>query len=256
MHFSVLFPLGGVDPRSQKSSETSQYEEEEKDNCADHNMLPHSDNVCVEVLLPNCTAVLQPLDLGIIRTLKVYYCKEMLRKSLVTLVKECLTGKKRLLDKGHRHKPGYKGTGVLTVGKDACFSDQKVSEFHSLAPMYYRGSAAAVIVYDITKMDTFQTLKKWVKELKEHGPEDIVVAIAGNKSDLSDIREVPGKEAKEYAETISAIFIETSARNAVNIEELFQKISRQIPPLDPQEYEKTDAFKLTRPPPASSKRCC
>ncbi|XP_039610701.1 ras-related protein Rab-31 [Polypterus senegalus] len=128
--------------------------------------------------------------------------------------------------------------------------------FHSLAPMYYRGSAAAVIVYDITKMDTFQTLKKWVKELKEHGPEDIVVAIAGNKSDLSDIREVPGKEAKEYAETISAIFIETSARNAVNIEELFQKISRQIPPLDPQEYEKTDAFKLTRPPPASSKRCC
>lgn len=138
------------------------------------------------------------------------------------------------------------------------------SQFHSLAPMYYRGSAAAVIVYDITKLvsefrvslllfryfstlkmshaspffsfrndcaqiyhdskvmmvytlvfshgilrdtyevwinlcfslinvcvcwqDSFQTLKKWVKELKEHGPEDIVVAIAGNKNDLGDIR--------------------------------------------------------------------
>lgn len=94
-------------------------------------------------------------------------------------------------------------------------------QFHSLAPMYYRGSAAAVIVYDITKLvslspaapfsgpvcneedrktyllhfccvlviqDSFQTLKKWVKELKEHGPEDIVVAIAGNKNDLGDIR--------------------------------------------------------------------
>ncbi|TNM98478.1 hypothetical protein fugu_014724 [Takifugu bimaculatus] len=97
--------------------------------------------------------------------------------------------------------------------------------FHSLAPMYYRGSAAAVIVYDITKLDSFQTLKKWVKELKEHGPEDIVVAIAGNKNDLGDIREVPMKEAKEFAESIAAIFIETSARNAVNIEELFQKIS-------------------------------
>ncbi|XP_023682065.1 vesicle-associated membrane protein-associated protein A-like isoform X1 [Paramormyrops kingsleyae] len=97
--------------------------------------------------------------------------------------------------------------------------------FHSLAPMYYRGSAAAVIVYDITKLDSFQTLKKWVKELKEHGPEDIIVAIAGNKNDLSDIREVPMKEAKEFAESIAAIFIETSARNAVNVEELFQKIS-------------------------------
>ncbi|KAF3857981.1 hypothetical protein F7725_011182, partial [Dissostichus mawsoni] len=101
--------------------------------------------------------------------------------------------------------------------------------FHSLAPMYYRGSAAAVIVYDITKLDSFQTLKRWVKELKEHGPEDIVVAIAGNKNDLGDIREVPMKEAKEFAESIAAIFIETSARNAVNVEELFQKISTSHP---------------------------
>uniref|UniRef100_A0A5F9D8H0 VAMP associated protein A n=1 Tax=Oryctolagus cuniculus TaxID=9986 RepID=A0A5F9D8H0_RABIT len=97
--------------------------------------------------------------------------------------------------------------------------------FHSLAPMYYRGSAAAVIVYDITKQDSFHTLKKWVKELKEHGPENIVMAIAGNKCDLSDIREVPLKDAKEYAESIGAIVVETSAKNAINIEELFQGIS-------------------------------
>ncbi|MGH0135176.1 UNVERIFIED_CONTAM: hypothetical protein FKN15_012186 [Acipenser sinensis] len=122
--------------------------------------------------------------------------------------------------------------------------------------MYYRGSAAAVIVYDITKLDSFVTLKKWVKELKEHGPEDIVVAIAGNKSDLGDIREVPVKEAKEYAESIAAIFVETSARNAVNVEELFQKISRLIPPLDPQELENNETFKLTRQLSPPSKRCC
>ncbi|KAK1173718.1 ras-related protein Rab-31-like [Acipenser oxyrinchus oxyrinchus] len=128
--------------------------------------------------------------------------------------------------------------------------------FHSLAPMYYRGSAAAVVVYDITKLDSFITLKKWVKELKEHGPEDIVVAIAGNKSDLGDIREVPVKEAKEYAESIAAIFVETSARNALNVEELFQKISRLIPPLDTQELENSETFKLTRQPASPSKRCC
>ncbi|XP_048021035.1 ras-related protein Rab-31 isoform X2 [Megalobrama amblycephala] len=104
--------------------------------------------------------------------------------------------------------------------------------------------------------DSFQTLKKWVKELKEHGPEDIVVAIAGNKNDLGDIREVPTKEAKDFAESIAAIFMETSARNAVNIEELFQKISRQIPPLENTDADSQESFKLTRQPPPSTKRCC
>ncbi|XP_054624803.1 ras-related protein Rab-31 isoform X2 [Dunckerocampus dactyliophorus] len=104
--------------------------------------------------------------------------------------------------------------------------------------------------------DSFQTLKKWVKELKEHGPEDIVVAIAGNKNDLGDIREVPMKEAKEFADSITAIFIETSARNAVNVEELFQKISKQIPPLENPDMEINESFKLTRQPAASTRRCC
>ncbi|XP_062843883.1 ras-related protein Rab-31 [Trichomycterus rosablanca] len=128
--------------------------------------------------------------------------------------------------------------------------------FHSLAPMYYRGSAAAVIVYDITKLDSFHTLKKWVKELKEHGPEDIVVAIAGNKNDLGDIREVPTSDAKEFAESIAAIFIETSARNAVNVEEIFQSISRQIPPLENAEVESNESFKITRQQSSTSRRCC
>uniref|UniRef100_A0A2K5L5C3 RAB31, member RAS onco family n=1 Tax=Cercocebus atys TaxID=9531 RepID=A0A2K5L5C3_CERAT len=127
--------------------------------------------------------------------------------------------------------------------------------FHSLAPMYYRGSAAAVIVYDITKQDSFYTLKKWVKELKEHGPENIVMAIAGNKCDLSDIREVPLKDAKEYAESIGAIVVETSAKNAINIEELFQGISRQIPPLDPHENG-NNGIKLVKPSSQASRRCC
>ncbi|EHB14925.1 Ras-related protein Rab-31 [Heterocephalus glaber] len=129
--------------------------------------------------------------------------------------------------------------------------------FHSLAPMYYRGSAAAVIVYDITKQDSFHTLKKWVKELKEHGPENIVMAIAGNKCDLSDIREVPLKDAKDYAESIGAVVVETSAKHAINIEELFQGISRQIPPLDPLEKGNNGAICMHGgKPPAQARRCC
>ncbi|XP_030875283.1 ras-related protein Rab-22A isoform X2 [Leptonychotes weddellii] len=96
--------------------------------------------------------------------------------------------------------------------------------FRALAPMYYRGSAAAIIVYDITKEETFSTLKNWVKELRQHGPPNIVVAIAGNKCDLIDVREVMERDAKDYADSIHAIFVETSAKNAININELFIEI--------------------------------
>ncbi|KAK7814222.1 hypothetical protein U0070_000538 [Myodes glareolus] len=98
--------------------------------------------------------------------------------------------------------------------------------FRALAPMYYRGSAAAIIVYDITKEETFSTLKNWVRELRQHGPPSIVVAIAGNKCDLTDVREVMERDAKDYADSIHAIFVETSAKNAININELFIEISK------------------------------
>ncbi|NXI46442.1 RAB31 protein, partial [Galbula dea] len=98
--------------------------------------------------------------------------------------------------------------------------------FNSLAPVYYRGSAAAVIVFDITRERSFHSVKRWVKELEERGPENIVMVIAGNKCDLSDTREVSVKDAKEYADSVGAVFFETSAKNDVNIEEVFQEISK------------------------------
>jgi Ras-related protein Rab-22 len=54
--------------------------------------------------------------------------------------------------------------------------------------MYYRGAAAAILVYDITRASTFRTLQTWVEELRSKGPKDIALAIAGNKADLEDSR--------------------------------------------------------------------
>jgi len=62
--------------------------------------------------------------------------------------------------------------------------------YHSLAPMYYRGAAAAIVVYDITNRDTFQRAKQWVKELQRQGNPNIVIALSGNKSDLASKRKV------------------------------------------------------------------
>lgn len=62
--------------------------------------------------------------------------------------------------------------------------------YHSLAPMYYRGAQAAIVVYDITNLDTFGRAKTWVKELQRQASPNIVIALAGNKADLSSKRMV------------------------------------------------------------------
>ncbi len=63
-----------------------------------------------------------------------------------------------------------------------------INSFRGLVAMYYRGAAAAILVYDITRSSTFKTLQTWVEELKSKGPKDIALAIAGNKADLEENR--------------------------------------------------------------------
>lgn len=62
--------------------------------------------------------------------------------------------------------------------------------YRSLAPMYYRGAAAAIVVYDTTSKDSFNGAKSWVKELQRRGDPNVVIALAGNKADLEGRRQV------------------------------------------------------------------
>lgn len=103
-------------------------------------------------------------------------------------------------------------------------------KYRSLAPMYYRGSSAAILVYDVANPSTFAALQDWVNELNNNGPPGLVLGICGNKSDLEDDRMVGRSVGKEYADRINALFIETSAKNGSNVGEMFSKLARRIPP--------------------------
>eukprot|EP00941_MAST-03F_sp_MAST-3F-sp1_P001447 g1447.t1 len=103
-------------------------------------------------------------------------------------------------------------------------------KYRSLAPMYYRGAAAAILVYDITSMTSFIKCKNWVKELQSYGPEDILLVLAGNKLDLSEQREVTSDIARKYADEIGALFLETSAKDNVNVSKAFEDISTKLKP--------------------------
>lgn len=116
--------------------------------------------------------------------------------------------------------------------------------------MYYRGAAAAVVVYDavtpffrlrssilnlfgnrydITSEQSFARAKKWIEELRQLGSADMVIALAGNKTDLEDQRQVTPEVAKAYADEQDIFFTETSAKTADNVNELFVMIARKLP---------------------------
>jgi Ras-related protein Rab-5C len=119
--------------------------------------------------------------------------------------------------------------------------------FASLAPMYYRNAQAALVVYDLTKPTSLVKAKHWVAELQRQASPGIVIALVGNKLDLTtesapadsedaddgedsgDARKVSTEEAKAYAEEESLLFFETSAKTGHNVSEVFTAIANAIP---------------------------
>mmetsp|Transcript_17532 Transcript_17532/g.22294 ORF Transcript_17532/g.22294 Transcript_17532/m.22294 type:complete len:206 (-) Transcript_17532:90-707(-) len=100
--------------------------------------------------------------------------------------------------------------------------------YHSLAPMYYRDAAGALIVYDITDKDSLDKAKRWLNELYSAGRTDMVISFVGNKCDLSDNRQVEVEEASGYAKEQQLAYYETSAKEGTNINELFEEMGAKL----------------------------
>ena len=72
--------------------------------------------------------------------------------------------------------------------------------FNSFVPYsYYRGAVGALLVYDIAKHLTYENIERWLKELRDHADNNIVIMVVGNKCDLRHLRAVPTEEAKAYS---------------------------------------------------------
>ncbi|KAG6492264.1 hypothetical protein ZIOFF_047218 [Zingiber officinale] len=100
--------------------------------------------------------------------------------------------------------------------------------YRAITSAYYRGAVGALLVYDITKKQTFDNMQRWLHELRDHADSNIVVMMAGNKSDLTHLRAVSESEGQEYAEKEELSFLETSALGSENIEKAFQTILTEI----------------------------
>ena len=100
--------------------------------------------------------------------------------------------------------------------------------FKSITKGYYKNSACAIIVYDITNRESFYNLNNWIEDCKNLCPKDVIMALVGNKSDLEDKRLVTTEEGKEFADNHGIAFYETSAKNGNNVEDVFVKSAEEI----------------------------
>lgn len=128
--------------------------------------------------------------------------------------------------------------------------------YHSLAPMYYRGAQAALIVYDITSKDSFLKAQNWVRELQRQANSTIVIALVGNKLDLASKRGVEHNEAKLFAEENNLLFMETSAKTAVNVVEVFTAIATRLPKGENENQSAGTIKPVSNEPKKKSGGCC
>jgi len=101
--------------------------------------------------------------------------------------------------------------------------------YRSLASMYYRDAAAALVMYDITARDSLDAAKTWIGELQKQQQPPLVIALAGNKLDLEQKRVVASDIGIQTAKDMGCIFMETSAKTGEHVQEIFSAIARKLP---------------------------
>uniref|UniRef100_A0A671LVR5 Ras-related protein Rab-6B-like n=1 Tax=Sinocyclocheilus anshuiensis TaxID=1608454 RepID=A0A671LVR5_9TELE len=92
--------------------------------------------------------------------------------------------------------------------------------FRSLIPSYIRDSTVAVVVYDITNVNSFQLTSKWIDDVRTERGSDVIIMLVGNKTDLEEKRQITIEEGEQRAKELNVMFIETSAKTGSNVKQV------------------------------------
>lgn len=135
--------------------------------------------------------------------------------------------------------------------------------YRAITTAHYRRALGALLVYDVTQKNSFEGVKKWMEELRDHAEPDIVILLVGNKTDLlernPDSRQVSELQARQTAEAGQMLFIETSAVNGAKVKDAFELLLNEIfrrRSLESSNRSPTPGNRLLPVPTSKSSSCC
>ena len=100
--------------------------------------------------------------------------------------------------------------------------------YRSITRAYYKNSVCAVLVYDISNRETFEHISNWIEDCMAQSPKTVFMILVGNKSDLTNNRQVSFEEGKEMAKNNNMMFFETSAKTGENVNLIFEESAKEI----------------------------
>ncbi|KKK44703.1 hypothetical protein LCGC14_0597500 [marine sediment metagenome] len=165
-------------------------------------------------------------------------------KLKVLLTGAAAVGKTSLVQRfiKQRFQANYKLTvGVDILTKDVEFKPSEIAtlsiwdiggqqRFEFIRSTFYKGAAGALLVFDLTREQTYTETRKWLTEIRQFAGESIPFVLIGNKADLvEDVGTVIDRdEALSFAESEGSIYIESSAKTGINVDESFSELTRRI----------------------------
>ncbi|KMZ58530.1 Ras-related protein RIC1 [Zostera marina] len=100
--------------------------------------------------------------------------------------------------------------------------------FRTITSSYYRGAHGIIVVYDVTDQESFNNVKQWLNEIKKYASDNVNKLLVGNKCDMTSERVVSYEMGKAFADEIGIAFLETSAKNATNVEQAFMTMAADV----------------------------
>jgi small GTP-binding protein len=151
-------------------------------------------------------------------------------------------------------------TKTMTVGhqklKFNIWDTAGQERYRAIVRMYYKEVNAALLVYDITKQDSFTNLARWHSELKKHVEDDVIVVVVANKDDLVGEEAISINEAKAFASRIGARYFRTSCKNDVGVTEMFSEVGQECFSRTPSASKLRQSVSLNEAEPKKKKSSC